>query len=146
MKGLYIAIAAIVGLGVYAFKQGSDIAGKISYAFSPKFNFIKKGTGIFSTAFSFPLIITNNSTSQATISKVIGTVYSNGKLLGNYAISNPFVLMPADSTTVTLMCQASNIEVLRQAILAISNQSRPSLRFEGRIYTSLGSVPYNETV
>lgn len=141
-----LPIVGIAALGAYLYKQSADIADKLTYSFGNKVSFNKKGTGMFSTSFSFPLMLNNNTNSGATLTAVTGRVFTNGLYLGDFSIPNSFSLVPNGSTTVQVICKASNIEVFRQILLSITTKGLPQFKLEGKIYTSLGAIPFNETV
>ena len=131
--------------GAYLYSNATELADNLTFKFS-NLRFLKSGSNIFSTKLYVDLTLFNTTNVEANILGVTGNVYYNGADIGTYTIPHSFTIQAKKHTSTPIQISVHNATTLTSIVNSIIAKKKPAINIKGNIITSIGKVPFSETV
>jgi len=139
MKNAALPLLAV--LGFFLFRTKDNLVNRLRYSFD-RVNLSFAG-GILRTKVTARMTITNPTNSTLKIQNITGDIVYNGTSIGRYSVNQPFSISAQQNTQVPILANVSNTGLLSGLVNMLIRGDRPTLKLDGLINTSLGSIPYD---
>lgn len=134
----------IIGAALLAFgfkKQGAILADALNY--TPKsFRLNKNGLGLFESKGTMVLNIANNSTVTASVDSIVGTIITNGVVIGRYEILTPFNIPAKNNVDLNVQVFLYNKDFGTAIANLITSGKTPAISLSGDIRTNFGTASF----